>query len=113
MIFLKKYFSYIYLLIIPKKKDDTLTPKIRVLRKEIREKVKDELLKEYEKFKSQGRYPWEGMWLSPQAIGKLQERLKKRGKAVFIEVIILFFFFGLCSYGLYVLMGMFLLPSYR
>lgn len=95
---------------VPEKKEDVLIQKIRKLAKEVREKVKDELLKEYEKFKSQGKYPWEGMWLSPQDIGKLQERLKKKDRVVFAEVVALLFMFGVFSYIFYRLMKMVLLP---
>lgn len=95
---------------VTKKKDDPLALKVVELAKEIRKKVKDEFIKKYEDFKRQGKYPWEGTWLSPQDIGKLQERMKKRDKVVFAEIIILFFVFGLFSYVLYRLMKIFLLP---
>lgn len=92
------------------KRDKDLTIKILELRKKAREKVKEELLKEYEKCKIQGTYPWEGIWLSPRDIGKVQERMKKRDKVVFVEVSTFFFVFGLFTYGLYRLMKGFLLP---
>jgi len=92
------------------KKDDALTLKIRELRERTREKVKEELLKEFEACKKQGIYPWEGIWLSPQDIRKVQGKMKKRDKIVFIEVITLFSVFGLFSYILYRLIKIFLLP---
>lgn len=92
------------------KKDDALNLKIKKLAKDVRERVKNELLKEYEKFKSQGRYPYEGLWLSSQDIEKLQERLKKRDRIVFVEVLTVLFIFSLFSYVFYRLMRMVLLP---
>ncbi|MFN3532498.1 MAG: hypothetical protein ACK41Q_08330 [Candidatus Brocadia sp.] len=92
------------------KRDDALTLKIRELRKKAQEKAKEGLLKEFEKYKREGKYPWEGLWLSPRDIRKVQETMKKRDKIVFIEVITLFIVFGLLSYALYRLMKIFLLP---
>lgn len=92
------------------KKDDALTLKIRELKEKTRERVQKGLLKEFEEYKRQGIYPWEGLWLSPRDIRKVQETMKKRDKIVFIEVITLFIVFGLLSYVLYRLMKIFLLP---
>lgn len=92
------------------KKDDALTLKIRELREKAKEKVQGGIIKEFEKHKAQGIYPWEGIWLSSQDIRKVQEMMKKRDKIVFIEVIILFSVLGLFSYILYRLMKAFLLP---
>ncbi|TVM04348.1 MAG: hypothetical protein CV087_00175 [Candidatus Brocadia sp. WS118] len=92
------------------KKDDALTLKIRELRERAREKVQKELIKEFEAHKTQGIYPWEGIWLSPQDIRKVQEKMKTRDKVVFLEIILLFFVFGFFSYVLYRLMKIFLLP---
>ncbi len=92
------------------KKDDILTLKIRELKEKTRKKVKEGLLKKFEESKRHGIYPWEGMWLSPQDIRKVQEKMKKRDKIVFVEVITLFIVFGLFSYILYRLMKILLLP---
>ncbi|GAN33051.1 MAG: hypothetical protein DPW20_01715 [Candidatus Brocadia sp.] len=92
------------------KKNDVLTLKIRELKEKTREKVKERLLKEFEEEKRRGLYPWEGIWLSPQDIRKVQETMKKRDKVIFIEIILLFFIFGFFSYVLYRLMKIFLLP---
>ncbi len=92
------------------KKDDDLALKIRELKEKTREKVREGLLKEFEEYKRQGIYPWEGIWLSPQDIRKVQEKMKKRDKVVFGEVIALFIIFGFLSYVLYRLMKIFLLP---
>lgn len=92
------------------KTDDALTLKIRELRKKAREKVKGVLLKECETYKSEGRYPWEGIWLHPQDIRKVQQKMKKRDKIIFIEVLFIFFIFCFISFALYRLMKIFLLP---
>lgn len=92
------------------KKDDVLTLKIGELRKKAREKVQEELLKECEKYRRQGIYPWEGIWLRPQDIRKVQERIEKRDKIVFGEIVLLFFICIILSYVLYRLMKVFLLP---
>jgi hypothetical protein len=102
--------SYTTFTMAKTKKDDALTLKIRELREKAKRTVQGGLIKEFEKYKIQGIYPWEGIWLSSQDIRKVQERLKKRDKIVFIEVIILFSVLGLFSYVLYRLMNKFLLP---
>lgn len=95
---------------VTKKKDDPMALKVMELAKEIKKKVKAEFAKKQEDSKSQGIYPWEGMWLSPQDIRKVQEKMKERDKIVFVEIIILFIIFGFFSYILYRLMKMLLLP---
>lgn len=102
--------SYTIITMAKAKKDDALTLKIRELREKAKEKVQGGLIKEFEKYKTQGIYPWEGIWLSSQDIKQIQEKMKKRDKIVFIEVIILFSICGLFSYVLYRLMNKFLLP---
>jgi hypothetical protein len=92
------------------KKDDAITLKIRELRKKAREKVTKGLSMKFEECKKQGIYPWEGIWLSPQDIRKVQEKMKKRDKIIFAEILTLFFVLILFSYGLYRLMKIFLLP---
>lgn len=93
-----------------RKIDDALTLKIRELRKKAREKVKEEFLKEFETYKREGRYPWEGIWLRPQDIRKVQQKMKKRDKIVFLEVLFIFFIICFISFALYRLMKIFLLP---
>ncbi len=92
------------------KKEDALTLKIMELKEKAREKVKKELFKEAEEYRGKGIYLWEGLWLSPPDIKKVQEGMKKRDKIVFGEIIFLFFVCILLSYGLYRLMKIFLLP---
>lgn len=92
------------------KKNDDLTLKIRELKEKIGEKVKEALSREFEEQKRAGLYPWEGNWLSPQDIRKVQEKMKTRDKVVFLEIMLLFFVFGFFSYVLYRLMKIFLLP---
>lgn len=88
------------------KKDDILTLKIR----EVKEKTREALSREFEEQKRAGLYPWEGIWFSPQDIKKLQKKMQTRDKVVFLEIILLFFVFSFFSYVLYRLMKIFLLP---
>ncbi len=92
-----------------KKTEDDLTIRIRNLRKEIREKVENELLKQCNEAQKEGKYPWEGMWLSPQDIEKIQEKMKKRDRIVFVEIIAFFLLMILFSRGLYMFLTL-LLP---
>lgn len=94
----------------PSKKEDDLTLKIRSVREGIREKVREDLLRQCKEFQNQGKYPWEGMWLIPQEIVKLQKKLKRRDRVVFVEVIILFFIFGFFTFVVYGFMVVLLLP---
>ncbi|MEP9411381.1 MAG: hypothetical protein HRF42_08260 [Candidatus Brocadia sp.] len=92
------------------KKDDVLTLKIRELKEKTRKEVQEGLFRESEEYRKQGIYPWEGIWLRPQDIRKVQERIKKRDKIVFGEIVLLFFVCIILSYVLYRLMKVFLLP---
>ena len=74
------------------KKEHSIYLSVRELTKRIRKEVKDDISLQYEHAQKQGKYPWEGMWLTSQDIRKIQARLKKRDRAVFMEVIILFVF---------------------
>lgn len=84
------------------KKVDLLDQRIRDFRKKIREKVEDRLLKQYDKAQKMGKYLWEGMWLTPQDIKKIQETMKKRDRIVFVEIIALFLLMILFSSVSYV-----------
>lgn len=91
-------------------KKDALVVNMKNARAEIKKKVEKQILKEYQEAQANGKYPWEGFWLSPHDIDKLQEKLRERDKIVFIEIIAFFSLWVLFSYGLYRLMKMFLLP---
>lgn len=93
------------------KKEDTLTSKIKDMRREIRKRVEDEFLIKQKEAIEQGRYPWEGMWLKPQEIEKLQKQLKLRDRIAFVEIIILYLLLAGFSYGLYLLLKIFFLPN--
>lgn len=84
------------------KKVDPLDQRIRDLRKKIREKVEDHLLRQYDKAQKMGKYPWEGMWLTPQDIEKIQKTMKKRDRIVFAEIIALFLLMILFSGTFYI-----------
>jgi hypothetical protein len=86
----------------PEKTEDDLTIRIRDLRKEIKKKVENELLQQYNKAQTEGKYPWEGMWLKPHDIEKIQKIMKKKDRIVFAEIIALFLLMALFSCGAYI-----------
>lgn len=92
-----------------RRKEDALILKVRELRKEIRKKVEDELLKQCEEFKTQNKYPWEGIWLSPHEIEKVQKVMKKRDRIALGEIMVLFFLSVLLSYAFFRIMKLFFL----
>jgi hypothetical protein len=73
------------------KKEDKLVASVRTLRSAVRTKVREETLSEYDEAKKEGKYPWEGMWLTPEQITRAQEKLKKRDKVVLFELLGFFF----------------------
>jgi hypothetical protein len=91
-----------------KKKEDSLVFRIKDLRREIRKKMEEELLPVYKEFQQQGKYPWQGLWLKPQGIEKLQKKLKRRDKVVFVEVVFLFLLGAFISFVFYRIMINFL-----
>jgi uncharacterized protein YgiM (DUF1202 family) len=72
------------------KKEQSIYTSVRQLTERIRKEVKDEVSLEYEEAQRQGKYPWEGMWLTSADIRKVQAKLRKRDRTVFIEIIVLF-----------------------
>jgi hypothetical protein len=92
-----------------KKTEDGLTLRIRDLRKEIRERIENELLEQCNEARSEGKYPWEGMWLRPQDIRKIQGIMKKRDRIVFAEIIAFFLLMALFTDGFYLFLTI-LLP---
>lgn len=73
------------------KKEDKLVTSVRNLRSAIRARIREETLSEYEEARKEGKYPWEGMWLTPEQITRAQEKLKKKDKIVLFELLGLFF----------------------
>jgi hypothetical protein len=73
------------------RKEDKIYDEINLLRMEIRKKTEEELQKKSDEAQKEGRYPWEGMWLTPDEIRKMQRMMKKRDRMGFIEVICLLF----------------------
>ena len=92
-------------------KRDSLVIQIRELRKRISRRVEDELVKEHREAQKEGKYPWEGLWLTRQDIVKLEESLKRRNRIVFLEIVLLFLLGGFFTYGFYWIFLIFLLPS--
>ena len=91
-------------------KDDAITLKVKELRRKTGERVKEQILKEYEEVKNRGKYPWEGLWVSPKEVKNLQREVKKRDRIVFAEVIFLFIVILLFSCILFRIMKVFILP---
>ena len=92
-------------------KEDALVLQIRSMRDRISRRVEDELVKEQEEAEKEGKYPWEGLWLTRQDIGKLEECVKRRNRVVLLEIILLFLVLGLFTYGFYWVFSKFILPS--
>lgn len=91
-------------------KDDAITLKVKELRRKTGERVKEQISKEYEEFKNRGKYPWEGLWVSPKEAKNLQREVKKRDRIVFAEVIFLFIVILSLSFMLFRIMKVFILP---
>jgi len=83
------------------KKKNNLVARISKIRKRIRTKVQKKVLSEYEVKKKSGKYPWEGVWLTPQDISKVQAKMKKRDRVVFAELLFLILISLLSSYILF------------
>lgn len=90
--------------------EDAVTLKVKELRRQAGERVKEQILKEYEEFKKQGKYPWEGLWVSPKEAKNLQREVKKRDRIVLAEVIFLFIVILSFSFMLFRIMKVFILP---
>jgi uncharacterized protein YgiM (DUF1202 family) len=75
-----------------RKKEQSIYHSVRKLTENIRKDAQDEISREYETAQRQGKYPWEGMWLTSGDIRKVQAILRKRDRTVFMEVMILFVF---------------------
>lgn len=93
-----------------KKKHEDLVEYLRTLRKDVRKRVEEELIKEYEDARREGKYPWEGLWLERQQIERLIRRMEWRDKIAFLEVLVVFLLIGMLSIGLYWFMKVFFLP---
>ncbi|HZX48052.1 MAG TPA: hypothetical protein VFF47_02410 [Nitrospirota bacterium] len=93
-----------------RKKEYDLHTEIKRVKDEIRKKVENDLLQEYEAAQTEGRYPWKGMWLKPKEIESLQKLMKRRDRIVFSEVILLFFVLAFIAYLIYKVL-LFFLPK--
>jgi hypothetical protein len=74
------------------RKEDVSGMRVNDLRKTIRSQVEKETLSAYNEAISEGKFPWEGMWLTPQLISLVQQKLKKKDKTVFFELMVLILF---------------------
>jgi len=89
------------------KKGNTVSLRIRELKKDIKGKVSKEIHKRYTDALQDGKYPWEGAWLTIHEIRSAQKRLKQRDRIVFTELMVLFivlvlfsimFYFGVADF---------------
>jgi len=81
-----------------------------VYRQQIREKYYPRYLQEVERKKKEGKFPFEGKWGTVGEILKLQRELKKKDRIIFCEILFLYLFSGIITWGLYWLLTSFLLP---
>jgi hypothetical protein len=86
-------------------KDEDIFLKIDDLRKKISVKIKDEASKEYREAQKSGKFPWEGMWLIPEDIQKIQKELKRKDKIIFTEIILIMFFLTFLGYILFLFLS--------
>lgn len=70
-------------------------------RQKIRAKVKAEMSQKQLEMADEGRYPYEGLWLTLPEIIAVQNKLKEKNIIVFFELLIGFGFLLILSYGLY------------
>lgn len=89
---------------------DEFVQKIKAIRDEVRQKVAEELSKEYEEAQREGKYPWEGLWLDRTQIEKLIQQIKSKEKVVFAEILFLLFILLVCSWFFFRLLVLFFLP---
>ncbi|OHB71712.1 MAG: hypothetical protein A2W23_06870 [Planctomycetes bacterium RBG_16_43_13] len=63
-----------------------------------------------EQKKREGKYPYEGKWLTTDEITRLQVELKKKDRVIFCEILSLYIFLSIIILGSYWLMVRFLIP---
>lgn len=83
------------------KKANSINSRINELKKDIKGKVTNEIQERYNEALKDGKYPWEGAWLTTEEIRSAQSRLKKRDRIVFTELMVLFIilaFFAMIFY---------------
>ena len=83
---------------------------IEAYRQQIREEYYPKYSEEVERKKKEGKFPFAGKWGTVGEILKLQRELKKKDRIIFCEILFLYLFSGIITYGLYWLLVRFLLP---
>ena len=83
---------------------------IEAYRQQIREEYYPKYSEEVERGKKEGKFPFEGKWGTVGEILKLQRELKKKDRIIFREILFLYLFSGIMTYGLYWLLVRSLLP---
>ena len=84
---------------------------IEKYRQQVRERVYAKLASKKEKMVGEGRYPFEGQWLTLDEIRTLRRWLRRRDLEILFELILLLAFIGFMAYLLYRVLVGFLLPQ--
>lgn len=93
------------------KRDNDLVLRIKELRKEIGSRVREELQKEYDEARKEGRFPWGGLWLTRREIAWAIKKIRIRDKIVFLEVLALFLLLVFVSWIFFRVLVLLLLPG--
>lgn len=91
-------------------RQDEFIEKIKAIREEAGQKVREQLSKEYEEAQKEGKHPWGGLWLKPAQIEGLIRQIKAKEKVVFGEILLILFVLLLCSWFFFRLLVLFFLP---
>lgn len=89
---------------------DEFVRKIKAIRDEVRQKVAEELSRERQEAQREGKYPWEGLWLTPAQIEGVIRQIKAKEKVVFGEILFILFVLLLCSWFFFRFLVLFFLP---
>jgi hypothetical protein len=57
----------------------------------IKKQISNELIETFKKYSQEGKYPWQGFWLTKRHIERAQMEIRKKDRVILIEIIILFF----------------------
>jgi hypothetical protein len=91
--------------------DRDAAAEIERYRGQVREKVYAKLMEEKETMARQGKYPFEGRWLTLDEIWTLRRWLRRRDLGILFELILLLVFMGFMAFLFYRLLIGFLLPQ--
>ncbi len=89
---------------------DNLVARLREVRAGIRADIERDLAQEAKEARAEGRYFWEGIWVTPEEAEKLRRKLGVRDKIVSLELALLVFLLVFASYSVYFIFVHFILP---